>query len=135
MTARRFWTDERFEQLKTLWGDGHSASQIVRIMGAPSRNSVLSKVRRSNLASRVDAPRAQRPPKAANVAPPPPRQDGSPVTLLNVGFSQCRYPLWGDAEHETFRVCGQPKTSDSAYCEFHKRKASGGRTRRERSAA
>ena len=44
------WTDERIEQLKTLWQQGHSASQIALMMGdGITRNAVIGKVHRLKL--------------------------------------------------------------------------------------
>lgn len=53
------WTEERIELLKTLWGDGQSASQIAKVLGGVTRNAVIGKVHRlglSNRASHGDAP-------------------------------------------------------------------------------
>jgi GcrA cell cycle regulator len=47
------WTDERVEQLKKLWQEGLSASQIAAAMGGVSRNAVIGKVHRLGLAGRV----------------------------------------------------------------------------------
>ena len=38
------WSDERVEQLKTLWTEGLSASQIARALGGVTRNAVIGKV-------------------------------------------------------------------------------------------
>lgn len=46
------WTDERIEQLKKLWSDGLSASQIAVQIGGVSRNAVIGKVHRLKLTSR-----------------------------------------------------------------------------------
>lgn len=46
------WTDERIEQLKKLWSDGLSASQIAVQLGGVSRNAVIGKVHRLKLTSR-----------------------------------------------------------------------------------
>lgn len=46
------WTDERVEQLKTLWGEGHSASQIAKTLGGVTRNAVIGKVHRLKLSNR-----------------------------------------------------------------------------------
>jgi GcrA cell cycle regulator len=47
------WTSERIEQLKTLWDDGKSASQIAETMGEGlTRNAVIGKAHRLGLASR-----------------------------------------------------------------------------------
>jgi GcrA cell cycle regulator len=86
------WTDERVEQLKKLWQEGLSASQIAKALGGVTRNAVIGKVHRLGLSGRaapsqparatfkpaVKAPRpapapapvAARP--ALAVAPPPP---------------------------------------------------------------
>lgn len=49
------WTEGRCEQLKALWDEGHSASQIGRVMGM-TRNSVIGKVHRLGLDGRAKAP-------------------------------------------------------------------------------
>ncbi len=46
------WTDERVEQLKTLWTEGMSASQIAKELGGVTRNAVIGKVHRLGLSSR-----------------------------------------------------------------------------------
>lgn len=145
-----FWTDERVEQLKVLWDDGKSAAVIFRTMGAPSRNSVLSKVHRLGLAGRMPhaAPRKTRETVKRSYTPrtmavPPPAdepvaivlEDGLHVTLLTVTFDQCRWPKWGDNEHETFRVCGHRQAPSSSYCPYHAHKSQGHGSRSERNAA
>ena len=40
------WTDERVEQLKKLWSEGLSASQIAKQLGGVTRNAVIGKVHR-----------------------------------------------------------------------------------------
>jgi GcrA cell cycle regulator len=56
------WTEERVETLKKLWADGLSASQIAGKLGmGVTRNAVIGKVHRLNLAGRVNTPRAQTP--------------------------------------------------------------------------
>ena len=47
------WTDERVEQLKKLWAEGLSASQIAERLGGITRNSVIGKVHRLGLAPRA----------------------------------------------------------------------------------
>lgn len=81
------WTDERIDQLKQLWGQGMTASQIADELGGVSRNAVIGKAHRLGLEARpspvkggehaavaaspapVPAPAAERP---APVTPPPP---------------------------------------------------------------
>jgi GcrA cell cycle regulator len=50
------WTNDRVEQLKKLWADGLSASQIAAELGSLSRNSVIGKVHRLGLAGRPKRP-------------------------------------------------------------------------------
>jgi GcrA cell cycle regulator len=56
------WTDERVEQLKKLWADGLSASQIAAQIGGVTRNAVIGKVHRLGLSGRnkTTAPQPQR---------------------------------------------------------------------------
>lgn len=46
-TIPKFWTDERAQRCRELWAQGLSAAAIAAEIGAPSRNSVLSKIHRS----------------------------------------------------------------------------------------
>jgi GcrA cell cycle regulator len=46
------WTDERIEQLKKLWENGMTASQIADELGGVSRNAVIGKAHRLGLQSR-----------------------------------------------------------------------------------
>ncbi|MBA2935881.1 GcrA cell cycle regulator [Sphingomonas sp. CGMCC 1.13654] len=46
------WTDERIDKLKSLWGQGHTASQIADELGGVSRNAVIGKAHRLGLESR-----------------------------------------------------------------------------------
>jgi len=55
------WTDERVEQLKKLWSDGLSASQIAAELGGITRNAVIGKVHRLGLSGRTKAPSAAAP--------------------------------------------------------------------------
>jgi GcrA cell cycle regulator len=56
------WTEDRVETLKKLWADGLSASQIAGKLGmGVTRNAVIGKVHRLNLAGRVNTPRSQSP--------------------------------------------------------------------------
>jgi GcrA cell cycle regulator len=47
------WTDERVQQLKKLWSDGLSASQIAAELGGVTRNAVIGKVHRLGLSGRA----------------------------------------------------------------------------------
>src|SRR5580700_3480057 len=60
------WTEERVENLKKLWGEGLSASQIAAELGGITRNAVIGKVHRLGLSGRAKSPTsaAPRPRKA-----------------------------------------------------------------------
>ena len=75
------WTDERVENLKKLWLEGHSASQIAKQLGGVTRNAVIGKVHRLGLSGRAAPSKPARPvtvfkpirtarPAAATPAPP-----------------------------------------------------------------
>lgn len=73
------WTEERVEQLRKLWLDGLSASQIAaELAHGITRNAVIGKVHRLGLSGRVKAPgvatpsSAPRPKQQARPSPPRP---------------------------------------------------------------
>ena len=52
--AKLPWTDDRVEQLKKMWAEGLSASQIAaKLAGGVTRNAVIGKVHRMGLSGRV----------------------------------------------------------------------------------
>ena len=46
------WTLEKVDKLKQLWGKGNTAGQIASIIGGVSRNAVIGKAYRLNLAAK-----------------------------------------------------------------------------------
>src|ERR1700690_3575043 len=132
------WTDERVDQLKALWREGLSASQIARVLGNVTRNAVIGKVHRLGLAGRAMPARTERPrlPSAPRVSlrqhhmlPPPVVEedpvildDGSFATVLTINDRMCRWPIGDPAENE-FHFCGRKPKLGSPYCEAHARKA------------
>ena len=52
------WTEERVEQLKALWTEGLSASQIARVLGGVTRNAVIGKVHRLGFYAQIRRARA-----------------------------------------------------------------------------
>ena len=130
------WTDERVEQLKTLWTEGLSASQIARVLGGVTRNAVIGKVHRLGLAGRAGPARAERPRNVSHksvvrLAAPEPEiveqepvtlEDGSFATVLTINDRMCRWPI-GDPAETAFHFCGRKPKLGSPYCEAHARKA------------
>lgn len=72
------WTEERVEELKKLYAEGYSASQIAHMMGGLSRNAIIGKAHRLKLESprkkkQSSVPRAPRDPKAPRAPREPKR--------------------------------------------------------------
>jgi GcrA cell cycle regulator len=133
------WTEERVEQLKQLWTEGLSASQIARQLGGVTRNAVIGKVHRLGLAGRATPARAERPrlPTVRRLARPRPMQvvqapiieadpvvdeNGNKTTVLTVSDRMCKWPI-GDPSTNEFHFCGHPPKAGSPYCEAHSVKA------------
>jgi GcrA cell cycle regulator len=67
------WTDERINQLRSMWEKGLTASQIADELGGVSRNAVIGKAHRLGLKSRpspVKATEKVKPAKAASAPKP-----------------------------------------------------------------
>jgi GcrA cell cycle regulator len=78
------WTDQRIDQLKTLWEKGLTASQIADELGGVSRNAVIGKAHRLGLKSRPSPVKAneadKKPaPKKAAAAPAKPVAAAAPM--------------------------------------------------------
>ena len=82
------WTDERVEQLKKMWSEGKSASQIAKELGGVTRNAVIGKVHRLGLSNRnggaaeaapAAAPEEPEAPAAAPEAPEPALAEAEPA--------------------------------------------------------
>ncbi len=141
------WTDERVEKLKTLWLEGHSASQIAKQLGGVTRNAVIGKVHRLGLSGRATpsqpsrttfkAPRPARPVSAApsvqrraaehRPALPAPRpapyvELPGTATVLTLGAHMCKWPI-GDPATEDFSFCGRRASDEGPYCVEHARVA------------
>lgn len=139
------WDDERVEQLKKLWGDGISASQIAERMGRLTRSAVIGKVHRLGLSGRATTqrlngmnkktrkrkvaaagtPAATRNwasfvlPEATEVEPlPQPSREFDVAKLVKfdaLEADHCRWPV-GDPRDETFGFCGEKKVVGQPYC-------------------
>ena len=59
------WTDERIDQLKAMWTEGLTASQIAEKLGGVSRNAVIGKAHRLDLKSRPSPVKAGNKAKSA----------------------------------------------------------------------
>jgi GcrA cell cycle regulator len=121
------WTDERVEQLKKLWSDGLSASQIAAELGGITRNAVIGKVHRLGLSGRAKSTSSTalaqayeieadiEPELIDNVIP-----IGQRRTILELNEQTCRWPV-GDPGSGDFFFCGGNALASLPYCAYHSR--------------
>jgi GcrA cell cycle regulator len=127
------WTDERIDQLKRMWEQGMTASQIAEELGGVSRNAVIGKAHRLGLQSRPSpvkpnddpAPVTERPAPVAAPAPPrrlvparPSADMAGKTTLLDLNDKICKWPLGHPGEPD-FHFCGKPINPGFPYCLDH----------------
>jgi GcrA cell cycle regulator len=104
------WTEERVEQLKKLWAEGLSASQIATAIGNVTRNAVIGKVHRLGLSGRTKDAKPvagtiqPRPARKATRAPSAPASlaPATPALASNVVIAPIRtQPMSVNRETET----------------------------------
>lgn len=78
------WTDERIEQLRTMWEKGLTASQIADELGGVSRNAVIGKAHRLGLKARPSPVKAVETPKVPKAAPAPRPTSAAPTPAAPV---------------------------------------------------
>ena len=117
------WTDERLEELKKLWAQGLSISQIGEALGV-SRNAIAGKAHRMGLPKRpspISKPKAEKP----KVGPVVAEQD-LPLRLelrqLVWSRSKCCWPT-GDPKKNGFVFCGDTVVPGKPYCLPHCKEA------------
>jgi len=136
------WTEERVEQLKTLWAEGLSAAQIANKMGGVTRNAVIGKVHRLGLSGRATPAKPQRgrsqtaekktdaagaktvQPEVKSIIPEPEfiaplvLDTGDRTTVTTIKNNMCKWPI-GDPATDDFHFCGQSTLSGKSYCAYH----------------
>ncbi|MGB1924731.1 MAG: GcrA family cell cycle regulator [Candidatus Puniceispirillaceae bacterium] len=117
------WTDERLEELKKLWAQGLSISQIGEALGV-SRNAIAGKAHRMGLPKRpspISKPKAEKP----KVEPVVEERD-LPLRLelrqLVWSRSKCCWPT-GDPKKNGFVFCGDTVVPGKPYCLPHCKEA------------
>lgn len=143
------WTEERIAELKRLWSEGYSASQIAERLGGITRNAVIGKAHRLHLPSRpspiqrqigerrVRTRPAMRPaairaasvetmrapmPMAIIARPMPPKPGRSgPIDYSSALTLTDRHCHWpiGHPNEPGFHFCGQPAEPGRPYCGAH----------------
>ncbi len=137
MTWFTTWTDERTAQLKALYEEGYSSSQIAAQLGHATRNGVIGKIHRLGLVRDINrvkkfAPRAPRvlkerkaytrsAPFEAHWQPKVPVEPievrcaaVEPLHLSEPEAGKCKYP-YGDGP---FTFCGHD-AAGRTYCALH----------------
>ncbi len=116
------WTPEKIKSLKKLWQKGKSTVEIGKALGI-SKNAVVGKVHRLELAARP-SPIKVNPAKAAAKATPakPTKSTGKKknevVTLMDLKLTSCRWPI-GDPKDANFHFCGKTTQTGKSYCPEH----------------
>lgn len=128
------WTEDRVEELKRLWAEGLSASQIAARLGGITRNAVVGKVHRLGLTTRA-APAKPKTLASEAKAPAPNENkqplrtvlrdipqgadiDGCKLTVTSISDDRCKWPI-GDPTSEDFHFCGQACAPGKPYCAYH----------------
>ena len=82
------WTDDKVKQLKKLWTKGKSAVEIAKELGI-SKNSVIGKVHRLNLASRPSPIKK----KTVEIVKPAPKKITGKCQLMDLKTNTCHWPI------------------------------------------
>ena len=130
------WTPEKVSKLKELWGKGNTANQIASIIGGVSRNAVIGKAYRLNLASKtvqtnvnfkqvtknqvnIEQPTKQtRKSKFKSLLLDKNFEPENPKSLEELTDDICKWPQ-GHPNEENFYFCGRKSMKDFSYCKLH----------------
>ena len=103
------WTEERVAELKKLWSEGHSASQIAKRLGSVTRNAVIGKVHRLGLSGRSTPSRpVKRPPRLARPKPQTATRPAAPARAPGPQVPVVREPVVAQRASESAAVI-EPK--------------------------
>ncbi len=129
------WTPEKTEQLKKLWNEGHTASQIAAMLGdGISRNAVIGKSHRLGLAGRshsrniyiqksenkfhhknsVPLKRLRKPRGLRAIVIEKDFEPENPTSLENLNEKTCRWPI-GHPDEANFYFCGRNPMEERVY--------------------
>lgn len=141
------WTGERKDEVRRLWIEGRSATQIANVLGAgATRMMVLGVIHRNkaawgivNRGPSVAMPRTPREPRPASppkpkavrhgnalpqrrpaAAPIGPLPTVGTVPFLDARRDQWRFPFWDRFDLATSLYCGRPIAGETPYCAEHR---------------
>lgn len=106
------WTEDKIKQLKKLWNKGRSTIEIAKELGI-SKNSVVGKVHRLELANRPSPIKRKTTVKKQEVQKPKGK-----CTLLDLKLNTCHWPI-GDPCDDNFHFCGEQTMTGKPYCAEH----------------
>ena len=130
------WTPDRVQKLKELWGKGNTAAQIASIIGGVSRNAVIGKAYRLNLAVKstpkissfkhvsqhqvntAQPERKTRKSKFKSLLLDKNFEPENPKSLEELDDTICRWPI-GHPDEADFYFCGRTSMKDFSYCKLH----------------
>ena len=130
------WTPEKVSKLKELWGKGNTAAQIASIIGEVTRNAVIGKAYRLNLAAKsipkinnfkqvshlrentAQPDRKTRRSKFKSLLLDKNFEPENPKSLEELHDEICRWPI-GHADEPNFYFCGRKSMKNFSYCKLH----------------
>ena len=130
------WTLEKVSKLKQLWGKGNTAGQIASIIGEVTRNAVIGKAYRLNLAAKSikkknnfnqvsqhqeNAPQLERKTRKSrfnSLLLDKSFEPENPKSLEQLHDEICRWPI-GHPNEPDFYFCGRKSMKDFSYCKLH----------------
>jgi len=130
------WTLEKVSKLKQLWGKGNTAGQIASIIGEVTRNAVIGKAYRLNLAAKSikkknnfnqvsqhqeNAPQLERKTRKNrfnSLLLDKSFEPENPKSLEQLHDEICRWPI-GHPNEPDFYFCGRKSMKDFSYCKLH----------------
>jgi GcrA cell cycle regulator len=130
------WTLEKVSKLKQLWGKGNTASQIASIIGGVTRNAVIGKAYRLNLAAKSiqkknnfnqvsqyqeNAPQLKRNTRKSrfnSLLLDKSFEPENPKSLEQLHDEICRWPI-GHPNEPDFYFCGRKSMKNFSYCKLH----------------
>ena len=133
------WTINRVDDLKKLWNQGYTASQIAKSLGEITRNAVIGKAHRLGLSGRAPSPKSR---KTSNsnfnqnqsivknkrilrnklvldtnfLKNLPPEE---PKNIETVKDSDCKWPVGDPRKKSNFYFCGRKSIDGESYCILH----------------
>tara|TARA_Y100000590_G_scaffold190620_1_gene216957 strand:- start:1093 stop:1587 length:495 start_codon:yes stop_codon:yes gene_type:complete len=130
------WTEEKVNKLKELWGKGNTASEIANIIGGISRNAVIGKAHRLNLAAKIktrshyshkknknvdqnlNIQRKNRRSKFRTLLLDKDFEPAKNLSLEELTENTCKYGQ-GHPDEENFSFCGRNVVEKYSYCPLH----------------